>query len=258
MVKALITGGAGAMGKIIRPAFESDAYDVVDDFFAPTEDDIWDTARLVERMRGKDVVVHLAAYPRPIEGVSDVDFMRLNLGGLVHVVGCMRLAGVKKILFSSSGAAYGIELGGRPFNLGYYPIDEDYPRSPDKFLTVYGKTKLACEDYLLGQKDIKAYCFRLEGPIALETGAPLDPTHFFAHVSRENFIEFMQKLAEYEGPSDVFNIGDPTTNKYCPDTIAWLKKVHPDAEVRLESSTEPLFSVKKAQRLIGYVGKSVL
>lgn len=255
MLKALITGGAGAIGKIIKPAFESDVYDVVNEVWAKTEDNLWNAERLTERMRGKDLVVHLASYPRPIPGVSDIDFMRLNLGGTVHVVGCMRMAGVKKILFSSSGAAYGDK---DPYLPRYVPRDEDYPRPGDEFLSIYGKTKLACEDYLLSQKDIKVYCFRLDGPIALETGAPLDRHHLFAHVSRENFIEFIQRLAEYEGPSDVFNIGDPTTNKHCPDTIAWVTKKYPGIEVRLKSPTEPMYSVKKAQRLIGYEGKSVL
>ena len=221
-------------------------------------------ADLLVEWKGKDLVVHLASYPRMIEGISEVEYIKLNFGGLMQVVFCMREAGVKKILFSSSGAAYGIERGNRfkkdnMMYAEYLPIDEDYPRSPDECLNMYGKTKLACEDYLLSLTDIKGYVFRLDGPRVVETGGVLSAAHFWANISGENGIEFMQRLAEYDGPNDVFNIGDPTTNKFCPNTIEYAKeKYHPDTDIRLQSPTEPLYSVKKAQRLLGYVGKAVI
>jgi len=88
----------------------------------------------------------------------------------------------------------------------------------------------------------------------IETGGQLGPGHFYAHTSSENLRELMIRLAEYDGPNDVFNAGDPTTNKFCSDTIAWAKETHPSAEIKLESPTEPLYSVKKAQMLMGYIG----
>ena len=70
MHKVLVTGGLGEVGVLVTkvPSFECDVYDI------QNGDDIWDKKKLVERMKGKDIVVHLAAYAHPfMEGVTDDD-----------------------------------------------------------------------------------------------------------------------------------------------------------------------------------------
>jgi len=248
---ALVTGSLGEVGSLMWDSFECTPYDIKEGL------DIFDTERLVGNMRGKDVVIHLAAYAHPfMEGVTKEDYWHLNFEGTKQVVECMRKAGVKKILFPSSGAVYGVSRpeGARVVRL---PITEENTAPPET-LHHYGQTKLACEEWLLEQEDIQALIFRLEAPGLLDQGLGVFEGHLFAHVSRDNLKEFMGRLMEYDGPSDIFNIGDPTTNKFCPNTIAFAKEKYPDIPCDLESPTEPLYSVKKAQKVLGYVGRSVL
>lgn len=250
--KVLITGGLGEVGTIVSqvPSFECDVYDMANG------DDIWDTEKLVERMRGKDIVFHLAAYAHPfMEGVTDEDYWKLNFEGTKHVVECMKKAKVKKLIFMSSGGMYGFS-NGIPY-VKYLPVDEEHPLPPEDQLTTYDKTKIACEEYLLGLKGIKAYLLRLEAPGLLDEEKEVFAEHLFAHVSRDNLINLYEILADYEGKNDVFNAGDAIQNPFCPDTIAFAQERYPDVEIKLESPRDPLYSVKKAQTVLGYKGDRV-
>lgn len=133
-------------------------------------------------------------------------------------------------------------------------IMKDHPLPPEDQLTVYDKTKIACEEYLTKVRGIKAYLLRLEAPGVLDKGWDVYEGHLFAHVTGENLVTLLQLLGDYEGKSDVFNAGDPNTNRMCPDTITWAKEHYPDAELRLTEATSPLYGVEKAKRLLGYTG----
>jgi nucleoside-diphosphate-sugar epimerase len=249
MHKVLVTGGLGEAGVLVTkvPSFECDVYDI------QNGDDIWDKKKLVERMKGKDIVVHLAAYAHPfMEGVTDDDYWKLNFEGTKHVVSCMKEAGVKRIIFMSTGGMYGFSQG-KPF-VKYLPVDEKHPLPPEDQLTTYDKTKIACEEFLLGLKGIKAYLLRLEAPGLIDDEKAVYKEHLFAHVTRNNFIDLMEILSEYNGKNDVFNAGDAVQNKFCPNTIAFAQEFYPEAEIKLDSPTAPLYSVKKAQEVLGYKG----
>lgn len=59
--------------------------------------------QLIERFRGSDAVIHLAALPHPnVPGMSADDFRRINFDGSVNVFEAARAAGVKKFIFASS------------------------------------------------------------------------------------------------------------------------------------------------------------
>lgn len=241
----------GEVGQIVKEAFECDGYS------KSNGDDIWDTKKLIERMKGKDLVVHLAAYAHPYmkhaDGteIPDEEYWHMNYEGTKQVVECMEKAGVKKIIFMSSGGVYGFSTG-KPF-VKYLPIDEQHPINKEN-LTTYDKTKLACEDYLTNLDGIKAYIFRLEAPGLIDLDKAVFPGHLFAHVMKDNLIELLRLASEYEGKSDVFNAGDAHTNKFCPDTIAFARENYPDAEIKLKSGDEPLISVNKAKEVLGYKG----
>ena len=248
--KALVTGGSGEVGQFIHDSFECEVYD------KKNGEDIWNTDILIGRMKGKDLVVHLAAYPHPfIKGLTHEDYMKLNFEGTKHVVACMKKAGVKKLIFMSSGGVYGFSAN-NPY-VEYLPLDEEHPLDKDR-LTSYDKSKIACEKYLTNQKTVTAIIFRLEAPGLLDASKGVYDGHLFAHVTRDNIKELITLAGDYGGPSVVLNAGDPTTNKYCPDTIAFAKENYPDAEIRLKSPEEPLISIEKAKKVLGYVGKSAL
>jgi len=262
MIKALVTGGLGEVGEFVNKVFDCDIYDI------QRGDDIWDTKKLISRMKGKDLVVHLAAYAHPFmkaEGsteknpifLTDEDYWKLNFDGTKHVVECMRKAGVKKLIFMSSGGVYGFS-NGTPY-VKYLPIDEEHPIQGPEKLTAYDQTKIACELFLLKSKDIQACILRLEAPGLLDKRMyVLSAGHLFAHVSENNLKELLRLLWEYKGKSDIFNAGDPTTNRMCPDTVSWAKEKYPNIEIRMKDGTEPLISVDKAKKILGYVGESVL
>ena len=113
------------------------------------EADALDLPALTEAMKGHDVVFHLAANPEARWGLERT---RLDLEqGTIALYNCleaMRLTGVKKIVFSSSGTVYGnVTKPCAEGDLGSLPI------------SLYGASKFA------GEAMIAAFveCFGLEG-----------------------------------------------------------------------------------------------
>ncbi|TWT44564.1 UDP-glucose 4-epimerase [Phycisphaerae bacterium RAS1] len=98
----------------------------------------------IERLRSVfsagrfDAVMHFAALASVPESVADpLRYWRANLTHSLHLLECMKEAGVPRIVFSSTCAVYG-----EPQKL---PIVEDLPKRP---INPYGQTKLAVEQML--------------------------------------------------------------------------------------------------------------
>ena len=165
MKSYLVTGGCGFIGVnlVARLAGDGGGIRVLDDLSMGNRDDIRpfdvdlhvgdirDAAALAEVCRGIDVVVHLAAHTRVIDSVSNPELnFQINAGGTLNVLQASRLAGVKKVIFASTGGAI---LGEQepPVHEGMVPR----PVSP------YGAGKLAGE----------AYCSAYFGSFGLNTVA---------------------------------------------------------------------------------------
>jgi UDP-glucose 4-epimerase len=155
-VRALVTGGAGFIGSTLVDRLLSDGHDVavVDnlsrDSLANLADaqetgrltlhrlDINDPA-LPDVVAGAEVVFHLAAQIDVRHSVADPrDDAHRNVIGTIAVAEAARLAGVRKVVFASSGGS----IYGTPEDL---PVDETAainPKSP------YGAGKVAGEIYL--------------------------------------------------------------------------------------------------------------
>jgi len=85
-----------------------------------------------------DIVAHFAALAYVGESVSEPGRYYINnVGGTVSLLECMRLAGIDKLVFSSTCATYGT-----PVSL---PMDERHPQSP---INPYGWSKLMVERVL--------------------------------------------------------------------------------------------------------------
>jgi len=95
----------------------------------------------VERIltaEGIDVVMHFAAYCYVGESVTDpLKYYFNNVDATLHLLRAMLAAGVKKFVFSSTCATFGI-----PATL---PIHENLPQAP---INPYGQTKLDVENLL--------------------------------------------------------------------------------------------------------------
>jgi UDP-glucose 4-epimerase len=147
----MITGGAGYVGsyliyKLLQEKHEvfsiddmsNGDYSYLEGLIEPEHivvGDIRDAELLDNLFEDVDAVVHLAAIPglvrcneNPEEAVS------VNVYGTYQVLEAARKQGVKKVIFSSSAASYGI-----PRSL---PVKEDHPLNP---MNLYGVTKLAGE-----------------------------------------------------------------------------------------------------------------
>jgi len=85
-----------------------------------------------------DIVMHFAAYINVGESVTNpIKYYYNNLSGVISLIDAMISKGVKKFVFSSTCATYGV-----PQKL---PLTEDHPQNP---INPYGQTKLDVENFL--------------------------------------------------------------------------------------------------------------
>jgi UDP-glucose 4-epimerase len=111
-----------------------------------------DLLALLRRCR-PDVVMHLAAQSGVRPSALDPDHdASVNVGGLLNVLGCSSEAGVRKIVFASSGGT----IYGRPQSL---PVREEH-RLGSRPISPYGISKRVAEDYLRFYRDTRGldYC----------------------------------------------------------------------------------------------------
>jgi UDP-arabinose 4-epimerase len=148
----LVTGGAGYIGShackaLARAGFRPVAYDnlVYGHKWAVkwgpfVHGDILDRERLEWAMREHDIkaVMHFAAFAYVGESVSDpAKYYRNNVTGALNLLDAVRACGIRKFVFSSSCATYGIP--GTPL------IHEDLHQAP---VNPYGRSKLMIEHVL--------------------------------------------------------------------------------------------------------------
>jgi UDP-glucose 4-epimerase len=180
-MRILVTGGAGFIGSALanRLAAEGHHVRVLDDLSAGdrgrldprvalTVGDIRDVPKLWSLLNGVDCVYHLAARVSVPESVLyPVQYNEVNVGGTVSLLTAMRDAQVKRVVFTSSGAAYGEQAE--------QPVRESAPLRP---ATPYAVSKMASEAYvqaigeLWGIETVILRIFNAYGP-----GQPLPPSH---------------------------------------------------------------------------------
>ncbi len=152
MTKVLVTGGAGFIGSHIVDALVAGGHDVlvVDDLSHGDERNLNGechfyrvdirSSELEQVFREKPaVVIHHAArtsVPRSI--AAPVDDAEVNVLGSLRLLQLCVKAGVRKVIYASSGGA----IYGEP---RYLPCDESHPIAP---LSPYGVSKYAVELYL--------------------------------------------------------------------------------------------------------------
>lgn len=147
--KVFITGGAGFIGSQMASRFQGLGCEVTcfDNLvlgkreFVPSgakfvEQDLLNLDRVIEAMKGHDLVVHLAANSDISQGVekSDVDLKNGTIATF-NTLEAMRKTGVRDLLFASTSAIYG-EASVKPTPENYGPL---FP------ISFYGASKLACE-----------------------------------------------------------------------------------------------------------------
>ena len=88
-----------------------------------------------------DVLVHFAAIPR-VQLVPDSEVFRINAVSTYNVFEAAMRAGIRKVVYASSEATYGIDFAEGHMDPDYFPVDEDHPTVPTD---AYGLSKVANE-----------------------------------------------------------------------------------------------------------------
>lgn len=157
-MKALITGGLGVNGAVtarlmvkdgLRPVLMDNRLDLglmsdIQDQVDIVIDDICDQAALEKAIDDYGVthIAHLAALmPEPAEANPRLG-VKVGVDGTVNVLEVARSKGIKRVVFTSSKAAYG-EITGEYAPPTCKPVSEDHPRRP---ADLYGSIKVCCEE----------------------------------------------------------------------------------------------------------------
>jgi len=143
-VRYTISGGAGFLGLHLARRLLADGHDVRTLDLVPLDDaelergveeirgDVRDPARARELVAGADVVIHAAA-ALPIRARRD-EIFAVNVEGTRCVLEAARDAGVRRVVFVSSTAVYGVPK--------VHPISEDAPLHGVGW---YGESKIEAE-----------------------------------------------------------------------------------------------------------------
>lgn len=152
-MRVLVTGGAGFIGSHVVDAFVAAGHEVsvIDDLSTGNRTQVSSRAKLhimnildpglpelLARLQ-PSVLCHHAAQMDVRRSVADPLFdARINILGLIHLLEAGRSAGVRRVIFASSGGAvYGEQER--------FPAAEEHPTRP---ASPYGVSKLAGEQYL--------------------------------------------------------------------------------------------------------------
>jgi nucleoside-diphosphate-sugar epimerase len=162
MASYLVTGGAGFIGShlVTQLGHRGHLVRVVDNLITGkrrnldhvpgvefVEGDLADITVATRAVEGMDYVLHQAAIPSVPRSVKDpITSNRANIDASVNVLVAARDAGVKRLVYAGSSAAYG--------DTPTLPKREDMPTSP---LSPYALQKLVSEQY--GQLFTRLYGF---------------------------------------------------------------------------------------------------
>lgn len=176
----LITGGAGYIGShVVLKLLGDTVFDIL--VFDNLENGHYETIETLQKMKNFifvqgdlknledlknlfqqykiDAVLHFAAYISVEESVKNPKkYYHNNLVGTLNLLDIMLEHEVKKMVFSSTAAVYGVPK--------YVPIDESHPKNP---INPYGKTKFILEEILndyeraYGLKSVKLRYFNVVG-----------------------------------------------------------------------------------------------
>jgi UDP-glucose 4-epimerase len=172
-MRLLITGAAGFLGSALANHLVHQGHEVrgIDDLSTGdsgvlppevlfTRGDVLDRPKLWTLLQDVDCVYHLAARVSVQESILyPREYNSTNVGGTVSLMEAMRDVGVKRVVFTSSGAVYGAQEE--------QPIHEDVTPSPD---SPYAVSKLSAEFYihtigkLWGIETVSLRIFNAYGP----------------------------------------------------------------------------------------------
>jgi UDP-glucose 4-epimerase len=247
-MRILVTGGAGYIGGTATSMLLDKGYDVtvLDDLSTGHRDSVDPRAKFMEgslidaqsisnSLAGCDAVMHFAAKALVGESVEKPElYHEINVNGSKNLLAEMKVAGINRIVFSSSCATYG-----QPESS---PISESAPTLP---INPYGKSKLdvdkmlteAAEDWL-GAVSLRY--FNVAGALKVSAGWLAE-----RHETETHLIPNILK-ATSEKPLNIFGTDWPTPDGTCiRDYIHVIDLIdaHIKALALLEIGTHRIFNL---------------
>lgn len=218
MAKILVTGGAGYIGSVTRFFLQKHGHSVVvvDNLSrgyrdAVPEDilciiDTRETEKLTKLLSelAVDAVIHFAAYIAVGESTEAPElYFSNNVCGSLSLFEAMLQAGVKRLVFSSTAAAYGI-----PERV---PITEDQPYAP---INPYGESKIMVEkilEWLDRYRAFRSIRLRYFNACGAEREADLGERHD----PETHLIPLVLRAIQTGKPVTVFGNDYPTPDGTC-------------------------------------------
>jgi UDP-glucose 4-epimerase len=226
-MRSLVTGGAGFIGSNLVDlllekghevtVIDNESSDAHENFYwndatAQSKADITDFDAIRPLFSGIDYVFHLAAESRIQPAILNPTYAtKVNVVGTCNVLQAAREAKVKRVVYSSTSAAYG--LTNTP------PLTEDMPRD---CLNAYSITKCAGEDLvsmyfsLYGLETVNLRYFNVYGPRQPLRGQYAPVIGLF--LRQKNAGEPMTIVGDGEQRRDFTYVGDVAMANYLAAT----------------------------------------
>jgi UDP-glucose-4-epimerase GalE len=214
----LVTGGAGYIGSHTRYFLEKQGYSVlvVDNLGRGYREavppailhtlDLRETDKLTALLEDHrvDAVIHFAAYIAVGESTKNpLMYFENNVGGSLSLLEAMMRAGVKRVVFSSTAAAYGTPAR--------VPIVEDEPYAP---INPYGESKVIVErmlEWLDRYQEFRSIRLRYFNACGAEPEAGLGERH----EPETHLIPLILRAIQTGSPVTLFGDDYPTQDGTC-------------------------------------------
>tara|TARA_R100001443_G_scaffold82872_1_gene89744 strand:+ start:361 stop:1254 length:894 start_codon:yes stop_codon:yes gene_type:complete len=289
-MRALVTGGAGFIGSNIVDELLNRGHEVIviDNESAEENDrfywndkaknhkiDICDYEKIEPLFEGVDWVFHLAAQSRIQPAVKNpTRTVRVNCEGTTNILQASRMNKVKKVIYSSTSACYGL--------INEPPLHEDMTTD---CLNPYSVTKVAAEDIcsmytrLFGLKTVTFRYFNVYGDrqptrgqyapvIGLfkkqkDSGEPMTvvgdglQTRDYTHVSDVVNANLLAAESDNVGSGELINIGAGKSYSVM-DLVDMIGGEHVFIPPRVGESRHTLADISRANMLLNWYPKVTL
>lgn len=211
----LVTGGAGFIGSNLVDELlkQGHAVRVLDNFSTGKRENLNSSAELIEgdltnlldirpAFVGVDGVFHMAARPSvPFSVENPVESTMVNIVGTVNVLTAARDAKVKRVVYSASSSAYGIQPV-LPQRVDMTPN----PQSPYAIQKYVGELYARQFAQLYGLETVSLRYFNVYGPRMNDVGAYVPVFTFFLRQARAN--EPLTVFGDGEQSRDFTHVSD--------------------------------------------------
>ncbi len=274
MVRVVVTGGSGKVGRACVKDLLSHGYEVVNVDTVPAaveicpfvRADLTDFGQTLEvlsevddRLRDIEALVHLAAIPAPGKEPNAVIF-KVNTLSTYNVFEAARRLGIRNVVWASSETVLGL-----PFNTPppYAPVDEEYAGRPE---TAYSLSKLLGEEmakqFCRWDPDLKIVGLRFSNVMepadyaqfpSFDADSRLRKWNLWGYIDARDAAQAIRLALEapIKG-AEIFIIANADTVMSRPNAEL-MAEVFPSVPLNDGAgANETLLSIEKARRVLGY------